>query len=58
VHHETLPLPGSRAVLPADTAAPSPEARQTGAPRAREVSLNSWKGWGGLGEHYGGVGFV
>jgi hypothetical protein len=46
------------AALPADTAAPSPEARQTGAPRVREVGLNSWKGWGGLGEHYGEVRFV
>jgi hypothetical protein len=36
----------------------SPEARQTRVPRAREVRLNSWKGWGGLGKHYGGVGFV
>jgi hypothetical protein len=46
------------AALPADTAAPSLEARQTRALRAREVGLNSWIGWGGLGEHYGEVRFV
>jgi hypothetical protein len=44
--------------LPASTAAPSPEARQTRTSRAREVGLGSWRGWGGPGEHYGRVGFV
>jgi hypothetical protein len=48
----------ARAALPADTATPSSEARQTGTPRAREVGPDSWRGWGGLGEHYGGVRFV
>jgi hypothetical protein len=41
-----------------DTTTPSPEVRQTGTPKAREVSLNSWRGWGGPDEHYGGAGFV
>jgi hypothetical protein len=41
-----------------DTAAPLPEVRQTRTPKAREVGLDSWRGWGELGEHYGGVGFV
>jgi hypothetical protein len=44
--------------LPAGMAAPSPEARQTGSSRAREVGPGSWRGWGGSGEHYGGVRFV
>jgi hypothetical protein len=36
-------------------AAPSPEARQTEAPRALGVGLGSQGGWGGLGEHYGEI---
>jgi hypothetical protein len=36
-------------------AAVSPEARQTGATRALGVGLGSQGGWGGLGEHYGGI---
>jgi hypothetical protein len=47
-----------RAALHVGTTAPSPEARQTGSPRAREVGPGSWRGWGGSGEHYGGVRFV
>jgi hypothetical protein len=47
-----------RATLPADAAAPSLEARQTGPPRARRVGSGSWKGWEGLCELYGSVGFV
>jgi hypothetical protein len=44
--------------LPVGTAAPSPKARQTRTPSAREVGPGSWRGWGGPGEHYGRVGFV
>jgi hypothetical protein len=46
------------AALPADTAMSSPEARQTGTPKAREVGSNNWRGWGGSAKHCGGVGFV
>ena len=38
-----------------DTAAQSPEARQTGASMALGVGLGSRRGWGGLGKHYGEV---
>jgi hypothetical protein len=41
--------------LSADTAAQSPEVRQTGASRALGVGLGSQRGWGGLGKHYGMV---
>ena len=41
--------------LSADTAAQSPEARQTGASRTLGVGLGSQRGWGGLGKHYGKV---
>jgi hypothetical protein len=44
--------------LPVDAAAPSPEARQTGPPRARRVGSGSWRVWEGLCELYGSVGFV
>jgi hypothetical protein len=44
--------------LPRNTVAPLPEARQTRTPMLREVSPNSWRGWGGPDEHYGRVGFV
>jgi hypothetical protein len=43
------------AALSADTAAPSSEARQTGAPRALGVGLDIWRGWGLPDERYDGV---
>jgi hypothetical protein len=43
------------AALSADTAAPSSEARQTGASRVLGVGLGRWRGWGELDKHYGEV---
>jgi hypothetical protein len=37
----------------ADSATQTPEARQTGAPRALGIGLDSQRGWGGLSESYG-----